>query len=228
MSKLIALLFACFYFVAVHAQTELAVDADSSSKEKIHNEIFKVNLFPMIGGRLSFDYEIGIDSKSGKASLLFGVDAFGVFPVTQYSANKPKGYAGALNYRKYFSSSNAHPLDGGFVQLSGRVGILNHVEPRSVMVAPGQYITIDERINNTHATFFLGIGKQYVLHDRFALEYSMGVGAYIGNNDLSKETYYSVSPQNTPTIFGFWNYEDTPLAVTFGIKMGYVFGGFMN
>jgi hypothetical protein len=228
MSKLIALLFACFYFVAVHAQTELAVDTVSNSEGKIHNEIFKINLFPMIGGRLSFDYEIGINSKLGKASLLFGVDAFGVFPVTQYSENQPKGYAGALTYRQYFKSSNGHPLDGSFVQLSGRVGILNHVEPRSILVAPSQYVTIDERINNTHATIFLGIGKQYVLYDRFALEYSLGVGAYISNNDLSKESLYAVSPQNTPTIFGFWNYGDTPLALTFGIKMGYVFGGFMN
>lgn len=226
MSKPLALLLACCCFVAVHAQTEPAVDTVSSSKEKIHNEIFKVNLLPMIGGRLSFDYEIGIKSKLGKASLLFGVDAFGVFPVTQYRANQPKGYAGALTYRQYFKSSNGHPLDGGFVQLSGRVGILNHVEPRSIMVAPSQYVTIDERINNTHATIFLGIGKQYILYNRFALEYSFGLGAYISSNDLSKEALFSVSPQNTPTIFGFWNYEDTPLALTCGIKMGYVFGGF--
>ncbi|MFM6984428.1 MAG: hypothetical protein ACKOXF_09855, partial [Chitinophagaceae bacterium] len=60
------------------------------------------------------------------------------------------------------------------------------------------------------------------------LEYMFGLGAYITSNDKEKEAFYSISPQNTPTVFGFWNYEDTPLALTCSIKMGYVFGGFLN
>lgn len=228
MSKTVALLFASFCFVALQAQSGSAKDIDSSDKEKIHNEIIKVNLFPMIGGRLSFDYELGLNSKKSKSSLLFGLDAFGAFPITQYKDNQPKGYAGALSYRQYYKSSNGHLLDGGFVQLCGRLGLLNHVEQRSIQVSPSKYLTIEERINNYHATLFLGIGKQFVLYDRFSLEYLMGLGYYKSSNELSNESLYAISPQNTPTVFGFWNYYDKPLALSIGIKMGYVFGGFMN
>ena len=204
------------------------MDVLETAPEKVHNEIIKVNLFPMIGGRLVLNYELGLPSKRNRSSLVFGVESFGTFPVTQFKMNQPKGYAASMAYRKYLSKPGPQVLDGSFVQLSGSLGFVNFVEERSVLVSPGKYMTVEERMNNPHATVFVGLGKQFVLYKRFSLEYMFGVGAYLTSNDISKEFAYSISPQNTPTVFGFWNYEDTPLALTCGIKMGYVFGGFLN
>lgn len=235
MKQLLFSLLVCLVYLPLGAQSADSataaagnVEGLSEAPEKVHNEIFKVNLFPMIGGRLAFSYELGMQSKDNQSSLLFGLESFGTFSLIQYEINTPKGFSASLAYRRYFNQSVSQPLDGGFVQLSGGLGFMNHIEKRSVMVTPTQYLTVDERMNNPHATIFVGVGKQFVLYKRFALEYMLGLGAYITSNDLSKEAFYAISPQNTPTVFGFWNYEDTPLALTCGIKMGYVFGGFFN
>ncbi|MFM6983205.1 MAG: hypothetical protein ACKOXF_03660, partial [Chitinophagaceae bacterium] len=212
---------------AQSADSAIASEADKTeapeaTSEKVHNEIIKVNLFPMIGGRLVLNYELGLSSKLNRSSLVFGVESFGTFPVTQFEMNQPKGYAASMAFRKYISHPGSQVLDGSFVQLSSSLGFVNFVEERSVLIAPGKYMAVEERMNNPHATVFIGLGKQFVLYKRFALEYMFGLGAYITSNDKEKEAFYSISPQNTPTVFGFWNYEDTPLALTCGIKMGYV------
>jgi hypothetical protein len=228
MNKIVFVFLTFLSCLSVEAQTSDSLRSDDASINKEHNEIIKVNLFPMIGGRLSFDYEFGLQSKKHRSSMLFGVDAYGVFPVTQYQVNDPKGYAANLTVRRYFENVSTNVLDGGFVQLSGRLAYLSHIEPRSVLIAPSQYITVNERINNPHATVFVGLGKQFVLYQRFSIEYMAGFGVYINSNDLAKEGLYAISPQSSPTVAGFWNYEDTPLALTCSIKMGYVFGSFLN
>lgn len=205
-----------------YSQEEDSTVNSDIKNPKLRNEIFKVNMFPMIGGRLSFSYEFQLNSSSDK-SVIFDLNTIGTFPVYQYESNSPKGYGASIALRTYLEKDRHNPLEGLFYQISAGLGNCSHYELEEIVVSPTQKIPTKRRVNNQHAMFFFNVGNQFVLHSRFSLELMVGAGFYFNSLEYEEESTLTISPQKSPTVFGFYKYSNMPLVLNGGIKLGYIF-----
>ena len=93
-ARLIVLALFMEVFVFNSNGQELSIDS-SGEKKVFYKNIFKVNLFPMIGGRLNLAWEGGTEKMPGFEVSVEGIGLFGK------NQNQPKGFTGQLGYRKY-------------------------------------------------------------------------------------------------------------------------------
>jgi len=200
---------------------ELSID--SSGEEKVfYKNIFKVNLFPMIGGRLNLAWEGGTEKMPG---FEVSVEGLGLFAKDQ---DQPKGFTGQLGYRKYihkYSEEALHPNSAFFIMPALKIGYANYYEYLTLYDPLGNKSVLK---NNVSTNFFipsLSIGRQFVLHQRFSLDLVAGIGYFIktktNNLSLRQETY---SPVQDPLKYGFLQASnDLPLIGYASVRFGYLF-----
>lgn len=212
-------LFMAFVFIS-NAQDSF-VDSNTDSGV-FYKNIFKVNLFPMIGGRLNLAWEGGTKKMPGFEVSLEGI---GLFAKDQ---DKPKGFTGQLGYRKYihkYSEEALHPNSAFFIQPALKIGYAAYYEYLTLYDPLGNKSVLK---NNVSTNFFipsLSIGRQFVLHQRFSLDLVAGIGYFIktktNNLSLRQEAY---SPVQDPFMYGFYQaVSNLPLVGYASVRCGYLF-----
>jgi hypothetical protein len=197
---------------------------DSSAEIQVfYRNIFKVNLFPMIGGRLNLAWEGGTKKMPGFEVSLEGL---GIFAKDQ---DKPKGFTGQLGYRKYihkYSEEALHPNSAFFIMPALKIGYANYYEYRTIYDPLGNKSVLK---NNVSTNFFipsLSIGRQFVLHKRFSLDLVAGLGYFIKTktNTLTVYRQETYSPVQDPFMYGFLQASnDLPIVGSASVRFGYLF-----
>ncbi len=197
---------------------------DSSAEEQVfYRNVFKVNLFPMIGGRLNLAWEGGTKKKPGFEVSLEGL---GIFAKDQ---DRPKGFTGQLGYRKYihkYSEEALHPNSAFFIMPAFKIGYTNYYEYMTIYDPLGNKSVLK---NNVSTNFFipsLSIGRQFVLHKRFSLDLVAGIGYFIKTktNTLTVYRQEAYSPVQNPFMYGFFQASnDLPIVGTASVRFGYLF-----
>ncbi len=197
---------------------------DSSAEEQVfYRNVFKVNLFPMIGGRLNLAWEGGTKKMPGFEVSLEGL---GIFAKDQ---DRPKGFTGQLGYRKYihkYSEEALHPNSAFFIMPAFKIGYTNYYEYMTIYDPLGNKSVLK---NNVSTNFFipsLSIGRQFVLHKRFSLDLVAGIGYFIKTktNTLTVYRQEAYSPVQNPFMYGFFQASnDLPIVGTASVRFGYLF-----
>lgn len=197
---------------------------DSSAEEQVfYRNVFKVNLFPMIGGRLNLAWEGGTKKMPGFEVSLEGL---GIFAKDQ---DRPKGFTGQLGYRKYihkYSEEALHPNSAFFIMPAFKIGYTNYYEYMTIYDPLGNKSILK---NNVSTNFFipsLSIGRQFVLHKRFSLDLVAGIGYFIKTktNTLTLYRQEAYSPVQNPFMYGFFQVSnDLPIVGTASVRFGYLF-----
>lgn len=197
---------------------------DSSAEEQVfYRNVFKVNLFPMIGGRLNLAWEGGTKKMPGFEVSLEGL---GIFAKDQ---DRPKGFTGQLGYRKYihkYSEEALHPNSAFFIMPAFKIGYTNYYEYMTIYDPLGNKSVLK---NNVSTNFFipsLSIGRQFVLHKRFSLDLVAGIGYFIKTktNTLTLYRQEAYSPVQNPFMYGFFQASnDLPIVGTASVRFGYLF-----
>lgn len=197
---------------------------DSSAEEQVfYRNVFKVNLFPMIGGRLNLAWEGGTKKMPGFEVSLEGL---GIFAKDQ---DRPKGFTGQLGYRKYihkYSEEALHPNSAFFIMPAFKIGYTNYYEYMTIYDPLGNKSVLK---NNVSTNFFipsLSIGRQFVLHKRFSLDLVAGIGYFIKTktNTLAVYRQETYSPVQNPFMYGFFQASnDLPIVGTASVRFGYLF-----
>lgn len=197
---------------------------DSSAEEQVfYRNVFKVNLFPMIGGRLNLAWEGGTKKMPGFEVSLEGL---GIFAKDQ---DRPKGFTGQLGYRKYihkYSEEALHPNSAFFIMPAFKIGYTNYYEYMTIYDPLGNKSILK---NNVSTNFFipsLSIGRQFVLHKRFSLDLVAGIGYFIKTktNTLTVYRQEAYSPVQNPFMYGFFQASnDLPIVGTASVRFGYLF-----
>jgi len=217
----LALFMAAFVFNS-NAQ-ELSIDS-SAEKKVFYRNIFKVNLFPMIGGRLNLAWEGGTQKMPGFEVSLEGL---GLFAKDQ---DKPRGFTGQLGYRKYihkYSEEAQHPNSAFFIMPALKIGYAAYYEYLPFYDANNK--KIGDLKNNVSTNFFipsLSIGRQFVLHQRFSLDLFAGLGYLIKSktNTLTVYRQEVYSPVQNPFMYGFYQaVSNLPLVGHASVRFGYLF-----
>ena len=161
-------LFMAFVFIS-NAQDSF-VDSNTDSGV-FYKNIFKVNLFPMIGGRLNLAWEGGTKKMPGFEVSLEGI---GLFAKDQ---DKPKGFTGQLGYRKYihkYSEEALHPNSAFFIQPALKIGYAAYYEYLTLYDPLGNIIT-----SNKITSFYFNIRLYYFQKRNSATAFSVPVVNYI-------------------------------------------------
>lgn len=205
----------------LNAQTK---DSLIYPERRIHQN-FKVNMFPMIGGRVSLNYELQLKTLNFQnSSAQFYFDVLGAIQLDWNDYYEPKGYTGGIMYKKYFNG-NKSALNGMFWYLQGGLGYINHYENYTYFEpVSALWYTVRRNNNDPFGIGVLGIGRQYVLHNRFVLEFTAGIGLYFGKTNHEEYADWKIGPKRSPFVFGFGKFENTPIAYSGSIKLGYAFG----
>lgn len=213
-------LFMAFVYIS-NAQDSFV---DSSAEEQVfYRNVFKVNLFPMIGGRLNLAWEGGTKKMPGFEVSLEGL---GIFAKDQ---DRPKGFTGQLGYRKYihkYSEEALHPNSAFFIMPAFKIGYTNYYEYMTIYDPLGNKSILK---NNVSTNFFipsLSIGRQFVLHKRFSLDLVAGIGYFIKTktNTLTVYRQETYSPVQNPFMYGFFQASnDLPIVGTASVRFGYLF-----
>jgi len=217
------LLLICTVFsITVFAQDPSNMPESSIDSGVFYRNVFKVNLFPMIGGRLNLAWEGGTKKMPG---FEVSIEGLGIFANDQ---DQPKGFTGQLGYRKYihkYSEEAQHPNSAFFLQPAFKIGYTNYYEYLTLYDPLGNKSVLK---NNVSTNFFipsLSIGRQFVLHQRFSLDFVAGIGYFIktktNNLSLRQETF---SPVQNPFMYGFYQaVSNLPLVGSASVRFGYLF-----
>ena len=213
-------LFMAFVFIS-NAQDSYV---DSSAEEEVYyRNVFKVNLFPMIGGRFNLAWEGGTKKMPGFEVSLEGL---GVFAKDQ---DRPNGFTGQLGYRKYvhkYSEESQHPNSAFFIMPAFKIGYTNYYEYMTIYDPLGNKSVLK---NNVSTNFFIpsfSIGRQFVLHKRFSLDLVAGIGYFIKTktNTLMVYRQETYSPVQNPFMYGFYQpVSNLPLVGSASVRFGYLF-----
>jgi hypothetical protein len=217
------LLLLCTVFsITIFAQDPSTIPESSIDSGVFYRNVFKVNLFPMIGGRLNLAWEGGTKKMPG---FEVSIEGLGIFANDQ---DQPKGFTGQLGYRKYihkYSEEAQHPNSAFFLQPAFKIGYTNYYEYLALYDPLGNKSVLK---NNVSTNFFipsLSIGRQFVLHQRFSLDFVAGIGYFIktktNNLSLRQETF---SPVQNPFMYGFYQaVSNLPLVGSASVRFGYLF-----
>jgi hypothetical protein len=217
------LLLLCTVFsITIFAQDPSNMPESSIDSGVFYRNVFKVNLFPMIGGRLNLAWEGGTKKMPG---FEVSIEGLGIFANDQ---DQPKGFTGQLGYRKYihkYSEEAQHPNSAFFLQPAFKIGYTNYYEYLTLYDPLGNKSVLK---NNVSTNFFipsLSIGRQFVLHQRFSLDFVAGIGYFIktktNNLSLRQETF---SPVQNPFMYGFYQaVSNLPLVGSASVRFGYLF-----
>jgi hypothetical protein len=216
------LLICTVFSITIFAQDPSNMPESSSDSGVFYRNVFKVNLFPMIGGRLNLAWEGGTKKMPG---FEVSIEGLGIFANDQ---DQPKGFTGQLGYRKYihkYSEEAQHPNSAFFLQPAFKIGYTNYYEYLTLYDPLGNKSVLK---NNVSTNFFipsLSIGRQFVLHQRFSLDFVAGIGYFIktktNNLSLRQETF---SPVQNPFMYGFYQaVSNLPLVGSASVRFGYLF-----
>lgn len=202
--------------------SQVSEDSTNIFTNKVLQNI-KVNMFPMMGAKVTVNYESKLNSKVN-SSIQVGFDFLGVFNTNHNKPYETKGYALSLMYKRYLSSEK-NALKGFYVFAESRIGFLNFFDDFIYLdVVTNKWYSARKNFNNPFIVGFFGIGQQYVLHNRFVLEMSVGGGAYIGKSNTGGDQNWNMTPEHSPFDYGFGQYPSLPIAGAASIKLGYQFG----
>jgi hypothetical protein len=175
--RLTLLLLCTTVSVSVFAQDQSTETKSSNDSGVLYRNIFKVNIFKMIGGRLNLAWEGGTEKMPGFEVSVEGIGLFGK------NQDQPKGFTGQLGYRKYihkYSEEALHPNSAFFIMPALKIGYAAYYEYIPFYDANNK--KIGDLKNNVSTNFFipsLNIGRQFVLHQRFSLDLVAGIGYFI-------------------------------------------------
>ena len=218
---IVLVLFMAFVFNSNGQESSVESSSDSGV---FYRNVFKVNLFPMIGGRFNLAWEGGTKKMPG---FEVSLEALGIFAKDQ---DRPKGFAGQLGYRKYihkYSEEALHPNSAFFIQPAIKIGYANYYEYFPIYDASNK--KIGDYKNNVSTNFFipsLSIGRQFVLHKRFSLDLVAGIGYFIKTktNTLTVYRQETYSPVQNPFMYGFYQpVSNLPLLGSASVRFGYLF-----
>ena len=222
--RLTLILLCTTFSVSIFAQEQSTAAESGNDSGVFYRNVFKVNLFPMIGGRLNLAWEGGTKKMPGVEVSLEGI---GVFAKDQ---DRPNGFTGQLGYRKYihkFSEEALHPNSAFFIMSALKIGYTNYYEYMTLYDASNN--KIGEVKNNVSTNFFipsLSIGRQFVLHQRFSLDLVAGIGYFIKTktNTLLAYRQETYSPVQNPFMYGFLQASnELPIVGTASVRFGYLF-----
>ena len=186
-----------------------------------YKNFIKVNLFPMIGGRLNIAWEGGSVKKS---AFEVGLEGIGLFAK---GSELPKGFAGQLGYRFYtqFIEATQHPNSGFFIMPAFKMAYTQYFEYLTVYDGVGNKTVFKNQVNSSYFIPNINIGKQFVLHKRFSLELMAGIGYLLqsgdNSNPLVSRTY---TPVQDPLKYGFFQWSNTlPIVGSATVRLGYLF-----
>lgn len=221
--RLTLILLCTTFSVSVFAQEQSTAVESGNDSGVFYRNVFKVNLFPMIGGRLNLAWEGGTKKMPGFEVSLEGL---GIFAKDQ---DRPKGFTGQLGYRKYihkYSEEALHPNSAFFIMPAFKIGYTNYYEYMTIYDPLGNKSVLK---NNVSTNFFipsLSIGRQFVLHKRFSLDLVAGIGYFIKTktNTLTVYRQETYSPVQNPFMYGFFQASnDLPIVGTASVRFGYLF-----
>jgi len=212
------------FFLPILLQAKQYADSSISFSNHLM-QTFKVNMFPMAGARVSFNYETQLNTKRlHNTSLQFEIDVLGAFNTNHNRFHETNGYAAHLMYKKYLSHDKTQ-LQGFYLSAKAGLGYMNFIDYYNYIdLANGKSYLQRRNFNNSFIVGFFGLGKQYVLHERFVLDFNAGVGLFFGKSNLLEYSNWTMSPVHSPFDYGIAQAPELPLAGTASIKLGYQFG----
>jgi len=194
---------------------ELKFSDSMSGRENYSDQkrnAIKINFFSPIMGATTFSYERSLHpGRSIEAGLgiiglgkdLDGYKASGVFIKAGYKFIKdPDFYVKGMKY--------AHILKGAYFKPEIAFSSYKYSN-RTYM---GSNIVSDPDQSVTMTALILNVGKQWVFSDRFLVDWYVGAGYGFGKNDESGNSMHFAFLGGT---------DETPLVVTSGFRIGFLF-----
>lgn len=185
-----------------------------------HKNNVKVNLFPMLGGRLNLVWETSIRRFP---SLEVSIEGIGIFTNRE---DRPKGVMAQLGPRFYAESRSEepqHPNSGFFFMPAFKAGFTQYIDDVFVNDKMGNTILIRKNIYKNFFIPNLNIGMKFVMYKRFSLELTAGVG-YLFSNKSTEISRNNYNPTRNPFTFGFYQYSvEKPVVGSATVRLGYLF-----
>lgn len=185
-----------------------------------HKNNIKVNLFPMLGGRLNIAWETSIRRFP---AIDLSLEGIGVFTNRE---DRPKGFMAQLGHR-FYSASNSeepqHPNSGFFFMPAFKAGFTQYIGDVFVTDKMGNTTLLRKNVYKNLFIPNLNIGMKFVMYKRFSLELTAGVG-YLFTNKSTEVLRDNYTPTKDPFMFGFYQYSaEKPVVGSATVRLGYVF-----
>lgn len=200
----------------VNAQDEPAFHA----REK---NIFKLNMFPMLGDRLCFAWEHSIEKTQ---SVELGLEGLGLFG--KYETGKIRGVVASASIRFYSLSKDNEGkyrlMNGTYLQPTVKAGYSSYDDTYMRDDLSGKLVEVKEHYVTNYWMALMQTGKQFIIYKRFCLDFTLGAGICIQTGTQHNPTLYN---RNINSVFehGFATISRTysPFILTTSIRLGYVF-----
>lgn len=200
----------------VKAQDEPAFHA----REK---NIFKLNMFPMLGDRLCFAWEHSIEKTQ---SVELGLEGLGIFGKDE--AGKIRGVMASASLRFYNLSEDNEGfyrlMNGAYLQPTLKAGYSSFDATYMRDDLSGKLVEVQEHYVTNYWMGLLQTGKQFIVSKRFCLDFTLGAGVCFQtgtrhNPELNIRDINPVFEHGFATV----SKEYSPFILTASIRLGYVF-----
>ncbi len=182
---------------------EEAIDLKEVYAEQRKN-VLKFSFLAPLAGYSSFTYERAIKpGHSWEAKL--GIIGLGVNQFTDFGTQS--GFFLSAGYKfitkptyKLVRQRHAHILNGTYFRPDVAFGIYGH------------------RISNSFACFLLSFGKQWIINDRFAIDFSIGSGFGTESSSNNRNSFFDITPS-----YGYIIEPNSGFAFSSGLSIGFLF-----
>jgi len=222
-----------FSFIHLPCFSQSTADSLKITHDHFRTKNVKINLLPTWGGRLDVSWE---KLRGNHQSYDIGLNAIGLVTNDRYAA---KGVILHVGYKFFFqqpltNDEKFHPMNGFYIEPTVMAGyterLQTYLEP--VDGVQGGRVQRERILSAKYAAAFCNLGRQFILYNRFSLDFTvgLGLGAYSGRLSANAENEYT--PSNKPQRYGFMVFGgnnvfgltvNAPVAMNAGIRLGYVF-----
>lgn len=186
---------------------------DPAQYAKQHKNALKIGFLSPLFGATSFSYERSLKPGSSLEATL-GIIGLG----TDIAVDNANGLYLKFGY-KFIKSPDfylkgmryAHILKGAYIR--PEVSFASYSFEPVLDYFNGNTLTHSSRQNNTMFAVMINFGKQWVMQDRFLIDWFTGVGYGFGNSKDHEGFHYAFTG----------GVDEFPMALTSGIRIGFLF-----